>query len=61
MFSVVSHIPSSTAIDILDRFMMFDKGMKVGPKEEELDVIIRTAATSAYVQGASLRSAGART
>ncbi|KAK1314861.1 hypothetical protein QJS10_CPA06g01041 [Acorus calamus] len=27
MFSVVSHIPSSTAIDILDRFMMFDEGI----------------------------------
>ncbi|KAK1276037.1 hypothetical protein QJS04_geneDACA023281 [Acorus gramineus] len=27
MFSVISHIPSSTAIDILDRFMMFDGGV----------------------------------
>ncbi|KAK1313252.1 hypothetical protein QJS10_CPA06g01026 [Acorus calamus] len=32
MLSVVSHIPSSTAIDILDRFMIFDDGMKVGDK-----------------------------
>ncbi|KAK1277317.1 hypothetical protein QJS04_geneDACA020154 [Acorus gramineus] len=27
VFSVVSHIPSSTAIDILDGFMMFDGGI----------------------------------
>ncbi|KAK1277316.1 hypothetical protein QJS04_geneDACA020153 [Acorus gramineus] len=34
MFSVVSHIPSSTAINILDRFMMFDEGImkSVGTK-----------------------------
>ncbi|KAK1277313.1 hypothetical protein QJS04_geneDACA020150 [Acorus gramineus] len=34
MFSVVSHIPSSTAINILDSFMMFDEGImkSVGTK-----------------------------